>query len=71
MFNKNEWRTMESAPKDFSNFLAWDSELKEATSCSLGWFDPNEINSIVWQNPYTGVKVKAIYWKPMPEAPDD
>lgn len=57
----SEWQTIESAPKDGSQFLAYDS-VGFTTVC---WWDGGEICA-AWDGT---VFTDATHWMPLPEPP--
>lgn len=65
----SEWRTIDSAPKDYSDVLLYDPEDEgDNSGVLLGWFDvekrqwySHEIN--------TPARISPTHWQPLPGPP--
>ncbi len=60
------WMPIESAPKDGTPFIAWDS--KEESACFCWWIDDGNEGS---PNGYGFEPQDVTHWMPLPQPPKD
>jgi len=65
----NEWRTIDSAPRDGTWIIIWDGTSVHQASYSErwhGWFDTYGL----YEDPWEGNKSHPTHWMPLPAPPD-
>lgn len=70
-----EWRTIESAPRDYSGFDVWSQSLKRVADCSFGVSTYGKESGVIYQSDYDcdgpvlTVIRDASHWMPLPPEP--
>lgn len=64
----SEWKSIETAPRDGTQIIAYLGEYEDINVINLRWMEEDEDYYAGWYDEYRG-HYKPLYWMPLPEIP--